>query len=238
MSGLPERTTPALLALAQPLLLLAYVPLAHLSVLRTDSRLVAVALGVIVLGFLLDGLWRCRPGAWLALLSAAALLLWGASSPRLSLALLLVPVVFLGMFGWVFTRTLLPGRTPLISRIVTAMEGGADGRLTPALYRYSRNLTVIWALTLGLLALINLLLALIAVPGGVLAQIGVNPVVQVSDAQWSWFANIVNYGVVGLIFVIEYIVRSRRFPGRYKSPLDFAHRAAALGPEKWRELLR
>ncbi|MDO5609776.1 MAG: ketosynthase [Pseudomonadota bacterium] len=238
MSGSPERPTPVLLALAQPLLLLAYVPLAHLSVLYADPRLVAAALAVIVLGFLLDGLWQCSRRAWLGLLLAAALLLWGAARPGFSLALLLVPVVFLGMFSWLFTRTLLPGRTPLISRIVAAMEGDADGQLSPELYRYSRNLTVIWALALGLLALSNLLLALIAVPGGLLAELGIRPVVQVSDRQWSWFANIVNYGVVGLIFVIEYICRAHRFPGRYKSPLDFIRRAAALGPVKWRELLR
>ena len=238
MSASAQRPVPAWLTLAQPLLLLAYIPLAHFSVVYAEPRLVALALGAVVMGFVLEGLWRPSWRAWLVFLPLAGLLVWWSSMPKIALALLLVPVLFLGMFCWVFARTLRPGRVPLISRIVAAMEGGSVDQLAPDLRRYARNLTVIWALALGGLGLVNLLLALIAAPGGLLAQIGIQPAWQVSDTQWSWFANVANYGVVGLIFVIEYLYRAHRFPGRYKSPLDFVRRAAALGPATWRELLR
>jgi hypothetical protein len=36
----------------------------------------------------------------------------------------------------------------------------------------------------------------------------------------------------------EFLYRSRRFPGRYHGPLDFARRMAALGPRFWNGLFR
>jgi hypothetical protein len=71
-----------------------------------------------------------------------------------------------------------------------------------------------------------------------LASVGVTPPWTVSEAQWSWFANILNYGIVGGFFVAEYLVRKRRFPGRYHSLLDFLQRMARLGPAFWRQLLQ
>ena len=104
--------------------------------------------------------------------------------------------------------------------------------------RYTRGLTTIWTVVFIAMALINLALALIASPGGLLARAGIDSAWSISDSQWSWFANWLNYGLVGAVFAIEFAYRKRRFPGRYKNVADFFRRMAALGPAFWRDLFK
>jgi uncharacterized membrane protein len=153
--------------------------------------------------------------------------------------LLAPPVVFLALVGWFFGRTLRPGRVPLITQIVVALNGQAGLPMTPALYRYTRRLTAVWAALLALLAAINLVLALCAVPGGALAQFGYRPPLAVSHEQWSWVANILNYGIVALVFTGEYVLRKRLFPQRpYRNFLQFLQQMAQLGPRFWSKVMR
>ena len=49
---------------------------------------------------------------------------------------------------------------------------------------------------------------------------------------------IIILGLIGGLMVAEFAWRSRRFPGRYHGPLDFAKRMAALGPGFWNGLFR
>jgi uncharacterized membrane protein len=69
------------------------------------------------------------------------------------------PALIAALVGWIFARTLLRGRRPLIARAVIAMDGAAmlDD---PAVARYARRLTLTWALYQGALAVLALLLAL------------------------------------------------------------------------------
>lgn len=228
------RWAPALqLAAAVP-----YPFLAHAASVRASGVLAACALGTIVLMVLAEGLLRGRARAWLALLAAAVALAWLAGSRHALMPLLLVPVAFVAMVAWWFARSLRAGRVPLIARIVSALDGTAPAHLEPTLYRYARRLTLAWALVLGLLCLCNLVLAAIAVPRGLLAGFGFDPPLSVTEAQWSWFANWLNYGLVGGFFLLEFAYRKRRFPGRYQSLLDFLRRLSRLGPAFWRGLLR
>jgi len=111
--------------------------------------------------------------------------------------------------------------------------------MTPALYRYTRQLTTAWAVMLGVLALANLWLALCAVPSGVLAQLGHRAAWTVTDGQWSLFANLLNYGIVGVFFLAEYWYRKLVFPLRpYRNVLQFMRQMAQLGPGFWNQLLR
>ena len=220
------------------LLALAYPLLAHLAGARHDPALAAIALGDLAVIVLLQALLQRRIGAWL-LLAATVLGLAGlARSHYALLPLLLVPVALLVLMAWTFGRTLPRGRVPLITQIVAALDAMPASALAPELRSYTRNLTAAWAFLLGTLALVNLVLALLAVPNGLLASFGIAPPWTVSEAQWSWFANILNYGIVGGFFVGEYLVRKRRFPGRYRSLLDFLQRMARLGPGFWRQLLQ
>lgn len=222
----------------QVLLAVAYALLAHAASLRQSDAGAAAALVALVLLLLAAPLAARRPWAWLALplLLAAT---WAIHrSGHAALPLLLVPVAFIALIGSWFGRSLRPGRVPLITRIVAALEGLPADQVAPDLRAYTRVLTAAWAGLLALLATINLLLALIATPAGLLASAGVAAPVTITREQWSWFANLLNYGIVGTAFVAEYWVRKRWFPDRYRSFAEFLRKLAALGPVFWRDFLR
>ena len=219
------------------LLALAYPLLAHLAGARHDPAVAAIALADLSLVVLLQPLLQRRVGAWLLLAAIVLGLFSLARSHYALLPLLLVPVALIGLVAWTFGRTLRRDRVPLITQIVAALDALPPTQLAPELRSYTRNLTLAWAGLLGTLALANLVLALLAVPNGLLASVGIASPLTVSEAQWSWFANIFNWGIVGGFFVGEYLLRKRRFPGRYRSFLDFLQRMARLGPAFWRQLL-
>lgn len=143
--------------------------------------------------------------AWLALVLGAGFLLGSRSPVLLLLALLCLaaalvghltsnaallqripPVIIACGLAWVFGRTLLPGRIPLISRIGRRMRG----ELPAPVARYGHRLTVVWTLFFVLLGLECLLLGLFATP-----------------FWWSLFTNFINYGLVALLFIVEYPIR-------------------------------
>lgn len=220
------------------LLAVAYPFLAHAASLRTSSVLAACALAVIVLMLLVEGLAQRRLAAWLACPLLLLALAWLAQSRFAMVPLLLVPVGFIAMVGWVFARTLRSGSVPLITRIVAALEQRPAPELEPDLLRYTHGLTVAWTLVLAAMAACNLTLAAIAVPRGLLATLGVVSPITVTEVQWSLFANFFDYGVVGSFFLLEFAYRKRRFPGRYRNFAEFAKRLAGLGPAFWRDIFR
>jgi uncharacterized membrane protein len=71
------------------------------------------------------------------------------------------PALVAALVGWMFARTLLRDRRPLIARAVVAMDG-PQLLEDPAVARYTRRLTLIWALYQAALAAIALILALCA----------------------------------------------------------------------------
>lgn len=216
-------------------LALAYSVVAHIASARHDGPLAVCALAILLLMLLAAPLSQRRFWAWVALAAGLAALLWLARSPYAQVPILLVPTAFVALVAYWFGRSLVSGRTPLISKIVTAMESEPP---SPELLRYTRGLTAAWAIALGVLASLNLGLALIAVPDGLLAQFGAHPPLTVTETQWSWFANIFNYGIIGGFFAVEFAIRKRRFPGRYHNFADFLRRLRGLGPAFWRDFLR
>ena len=154
------------------------------------------------------------------------------------LPLLVVPVAFVWLVAWVFARSLRAGRVPLINRIVSGLDRVPPERLEPEVAAYARRLTGAWAAVLFGLGVANLVLAVLATPGGLLDQVGLASPWPITRTQWSWFANLLNYGVVGGFFLLEFQWRQRRFPGRYQGFLDFLRRMGGLGPAFWRDLLR
>lgn len=222
----------------QLLLALAYAALAHFASLRAHDGLALAALGVLVAMLLVEPLLQRRTWAFVLLPFACAGAWWLYRAGHAALPLLLVPVVFVLAIGWLFARTLRAGSVPLISRIVIGMEGGDAAAVPPALHRYTRSLTAAWAGVLLGLAAVNLLLALLATPGGLLDSVGIASPWPITREQWSWIANLLGYGVVGGFFALEFMVRQRRFPGRYRNFADFVRKLARLEPAFWRGLLR
>ena len=216
-------------------LVLAYPLLSHLAAShRGDGRFAALALADIVLIVLLRPLLEFRAGAWALLLVLLGGLAWLAGSAYAMLPLLLVPTAILAAVAWTFARTLRS--VPLITRMVSGLDRIPAAQLPPDLLRYTRNLTRSWAVLLALLALFNLLLATLAVPGGVLALFGIASPLAVGGSQWSWAAGLFNFGLMMGFFLVEFAIRQRRFPGRYANVLDFLRQMASLGPEFWRNV--
>lgn len=239
----PERPTAApaatLTVAVAVLLAVAYPLLAHLAAAREDRLLATLAVANLVLLVLLEPLRHRRAWAYAALVASLAGLWWLAGTPHAMLLLLAPPVVFTGLVGWWFWRSLRAGREALITRIVTALYRQANAPVTPRLLAYTRQLTAAWAALLALLTLVNLALAMNAVPDGFLFRLGIAPPLAISNAQWSWFANLFNYGIVGGFMAAEYVYRKRVFTERpYRDFPDFLRQMARLGPTFWRDLLR
>ena len=217
---------------------LAYPFLAHAAATHSGGW-PALALGDLALLVLAAPLLHRRLWALALLAALLAALAWIAATPWPSLLLLAPPVLFTGWLAWWFARSLLGGREPLIARIVAALYARAGWPTSPELLAYARRLTAGWAAVLAFLTLANAALALVEVPGGVLDLLGRRPWFAVSPSAWSWFANLLNYGVLGGFMLGEFAYRKRRFPRRpYRNVLDFGRQMAALGAGFWRDLLR
>ena len=216
-------------------LVLAYPVLAHVAGSLHDGRYASLALADLALIALLRPLLQGRAWAWTSLGVTCVTLSWLGQSGLALEPLLLVPAAIVGGAAWMFGRTLRG--VPLITRMVAGLDGIPAAQLSPALLRYTRNLTVSWAVLLSAVALVNLLLALLAVPDGLLASNGISPPVAVSHRQWSW-ATALNLALMIGFFLVEFAVRQRRFPGRYGNLWDFLRRISRLGPAFWRDIAR
>lgn len=217
----------------------AYPFLAHAANARDDGTLAALALADLGVILLLGPLLRQRGWAWASLAVLVPVLALLADAPHPTLPLLAPPVVFPALVGWLFARTLWRGRVALITRMASALHAQPVAALDPALARYSRALTGCWAALLFALALVNLVLAVFAVPEGLLAQLGHPTPLPVLDARGSLFANLLIHGVVGGAFLGEYAWRRHRFPDQpYRNLPEFVRKLARLGPAFWRDLVR
>lgn len=207
----------------------AYPVLAHLAALSRRPGLIAASLGWLTTLALLPALRRGRPWAWATLLAAALALYLAAGTADAVLLLFLPPVLINALMAWVFGHTLRDGSMPLIERVVRTMHG-PQAEPDVEIVAYARRLTWVWTALFVALATVNLLLATFARPGGLLLAAGLDPRVSVPLGVWSLFANLLNYLLVGAVFVGEYALRQRRFPQQpYRGIADFTRRLARLG---------
>jgi uncharacterized membrane protein len=166
----------------------AYPLLNHFAAVLDEPRL--AALGIALVAWALATGWLSTLAATLAAASALALLLWLAA--HLPGMLLYVPPVAINLALLVFfARTLRAGREPLVSMFARIGRGGS---LPSDLARYTLNQTRAWVAFFALMAGISIALAI------------TGPV-----AAWSIFSNVLNYLLVALFFVLEYIYRRVRY---------------------------
>jgi len=207
----------------------SYPLLAHLATLSARPGLIAASISLLVVLVLLPALREGRLLAWAVLVGAVyGVYVALASGTALSL-LLLPPVLLNGFMAWVFGRTLRKGRMPLIERAARAMRG-PGAQLDDDVVAYARGVTQAWTALFVVLAGVNLALALIARPAGLLGVAGFDPAVSVPLSAWSLFANVLSYLLIAALFAIEFVVRARRFPQQpYSGLIDFTRRLAAQG---------
>ncbi|PNS08585.1 hypothetical protein [Solilutibacter silvestris] len=202
--------------------------------LRADSpRLAGLALGLLALVVCARGLLLLRPRAWLAALAWIGIA-WVLAGSRYAMpVLLLMPSVFLALVCSLFARTLIGGQAPLVVRMVSLIDGLPIAQLPADVRGYATGVTRLWAGLLGGLALLDLALALVTTPGGVLERLGIaspwplSPQVAAMVDTWGIYVPLV------VASIGEFLIRQRRFPGRYAGPLDYARKLARVPREKW-----
>lgn len=212
------------------LLALAYPVTAWFAVARHSFSLTLIAMTLLVSAVLVPALIRGRLAAWIAL-PCVAVCLWLLAHAQLQLLPLYAPPVLIPAFlSWVFGHTLARDHTPLIAQLVQLLHPPHDP-IDADVWPYTRRLTLAWTLLLAAIAAVNLLLALLVEPDGLLMAAGVVPPLTVPQKVWSLFANAIGYLLIAGFFVIEYAYRRRRFPQQpYRNFLDFIGRTIAVSP--------
>lgn len=145
------------------------------------------ALGVLALGTALATSGWAR--MVLAVVAAGIGIQIAAGPGPIGEGLIYVQPVLINLgLGFLFGRTLLDGRTPLITRFIRAERGELDVKTR----HYGLQLTRMWTLFACGLALESVFVALFAGP-----------------QTWALVTGVVNYALTGLFFVTEYQVRVR-----------------------------
>lgn len=178
------------------LLCAAYQLLVHSAV--TGAQPEAVRIALTCLPVLVLACWvaiRSRNKLpWLLVLLAAGFatyLLAGSNALGLA-AVYGVPHAAIYVFLlWLFGRTLLRGREPLVTRLARRVHGV----LQPDLETYTRRLTAAWCGFFAAQLAVSALLCGLASPG-----------------TWSIFINLMNFPLLVLMFVGEYLYRLVRHP--------------------------
>lgn len=194
----------------------AYPVLAHLASAdpHPDRLDAAVAIApLIALALVLA--WRSPQRPWMLLLCLAGCALLYAVSGWLvqhyNWVFLLQHAGMQALLGLAFARTLRAGQQPMISRFATIIHGN----LSPALARYTRQVTWAWTLYFAVMTTLSLLLFWLA------------PV-----SVWSAFANLLNLPLLVIMFSAEYAARRLLLaPSDRAGPLEAirAYRQASAG---------
>jgi uncharacterized membrane protein len=188
---------------------IAYQVLAHHAVATPGEHGLGLAMArVPPLLIALAAAARSPNRGWLLPLWAlAAAALWTARTPlalHFAWGLYLEHVSFnLGM-ALVFGRTLASARVPLCTQFATMLHGS----LTPAVARYTRQVTVAWTAFFVAIAAVSTLLFAAA------------PIVA-----WATFANYLALPLVGAMFVAEHACRRFAVPDRPRTGMLDAIRA-------------
>ena len=196
---------------------LSILLLVALGRLLSDERYTAAVAPLVIVA-----LWVGAPRglrAAIAVVAAALLGAWFGGGTGLLIALL--PATFAALVGWLFARTLLPGRQPLIARAISVIDG--PGELDdPAVLHYAGRLTALWALVQFALALLGLSCAAHALSGW--------PSFALPSP--ALFGGVILPGTVVLLFVAEFVARGWLLPqAPRKNLFAFARSLACAWPQ-------
>ena len=174
-------------------LFISYPAVAHFGMPATALALLAALAAYVAVSLFTGPALR-----WLAPPAAGIAVYWAA--PPAEWLLFIPPILINLALAWLFGRTLVRGRTPLIARFAL-ME---QGTLSAELVSYTRTLTWLWTLLFIAAAAVSLALALSG-----------------HRDAWSLFTNFQNYVLVAALFLGEFVYRRVRFRHyRHHSPLQ------------------
>jgi len=180
---------------------IAYAVLSHFASADPHPDLLDAAVAMatpLALGAVLA--WRSPQRFWMLLLCLAVCAALYASRHWLvqhfNWVFLLQHAGMQGLLGLAFGRSLRAGQVPMVSRFAAVVHG----KLSPALERYTRQVTWAWTLYFAVITSLSLLLFWLA------------PV-----AVWSVFANLLNLPLLILMFAAEYGARVILLPASDRS---------------------
>jgi uncharacterized membrane protein len=192
----------------RPLLLLAYPLLVQWAVAWHEPRLEWLALLLLCAIPQYEDLCAGRRQNWLLLLLLGVVLYALVRIGGGVYALFLPPVLITASVLAVFAGSLRAGQVPLVTRIAQTMRGALNAEVL----QYTRRVTQLWVLVMLAITVAEVGLALFA------------PL-----PVWSLFSNGINYLLVGLVFLLEYLYRRRRFPeDDHPGFLDYVRRVARI----------
>lgn len=174
-----------------------YVGLIHTAAIIERPFLAASAIAVFCGMSIASNLCYKRSGrgliGWSVAFIAACALAWGTRNglEEASSIVLAPPVLINVYFFFLFGKTLLPGRVPLITHFSRI---NLKGSIPYPLAGYTRLLTILWT---GLFAVMAIESAALAAFAGL--------------ELWSWMVNIVNPGIAVAFFILEHFYRVYRY---------------------------
>lgn len=176
--------------------LAAYAALAHYISTLPEGNLWAILVAVVPMALMALDLARRALGnaglaACSALLLAGLALAWPHLKSNVSWVYFLQHVAINASLGLVFARTLVRGRQPICTFFATF----AHSHMSPAVIRYTRQVTVAWSAFFFGVTATSLLLFFLA------------PL-----EAWSVFANLLSLPLVGLMFALEHLARKFILP--------------------------
>lgn len=170
---------------------IAYPVLAHLAAADDHPDMLDAAVAIVpLIALAILMAWRSpqRPLMLLTCLAGCAALyaISGWLVQHYNWVFLLQHAGIQALLGVAFVRTLRHGQVPMVSRFAAVIHGP----LSPALARYTRQVTWAWSLYFAVMTVLSLLLFWLA------------PI-----AVWSAFANLLNLPLLVLMFSAEYVAR-------------------------------
>lgn len=204
---------PVVKTLLMVVAIIVYVSLSHVALLVQDAHSIWRQIAVVMLIVPIIGIagWGTiaalkqagsgvlvrRAGGLLVMtaMSCMTVALWATLLVRLDWIYLIQHVACNSMLCWFFAQTLFGDRTPLITTLARTIHPDMPDDVV----RYTRKVTLAWAIFFAMQVLVSLVIFYVA-----------------SIETWSMFANILNWPLVILMFVVEYICRKRVNP-------DFKH---------------
>lgn len=183
-------------------LLVLYPVLAVTGILTHRQGFSLAACALLLTLLMAPALASRRPLPWATWALALATMGWLWLYGMVGLLLECVPIAINLLLATLFGRSLRAGSTPLIARVIEAVEGRERLQM-PGLAAYARHLTWFWAMLMAAQALVLSILLVCAEPGGLLASLGIASPWAVPAGPAQAYVHVGGYVLIAAAFLLE-----------------------------------